>query len=861
MKRKKIIVALFLSIVFVVVGAPVTTVRSGLELKTASAQVTPICSKNKLDPITDLTLIHTTAPRPEGAKYACAVPNAVGGGIAYEFFNDNNQLLGGINKPNDLSTSFDTSTLITDAKNNVTARVKTPTSCNFEKDWSSFFSPTCWFRFLGAVFTSVFVFIGVKTLEIAGLLFNSLLDLTVVSFKTKIYDLIKDAVETGWTAFRDIANILIIGIFTFIALSIILGLKEYGQKKLIAKVLIIAVLINFSLLFTKMIIDVSNFTAIQFYNASLGQVTPTDKNAQTIAISAAAIGNSQALTAESKGISGQFMQYIGITGFGNSLEQIRKTQETQDSGLLGILFGLLSLTYLLAVAIVLFYGCFLLVSRAILLIFLMISSSVAFASYLVPSWETSSYGWKAWWGSLIRCAVFAPILMLLLWITLLLAKGLASKSGSIGDLATKPGEGIAAFFSYIMILGMLFLSFKLSSLFASKIAGFNFASIATALPFTLGSRLTGLGLRAIGVGGLGYSYQKRMEEQAREARDRAAALRGAGRDKEARKFEQLAATKLKRAGRGASFADSKFNLMNTAGAKAVLGAAGISGFAAGASGGGAKSYADRVKADAESAEKRARAITVSGDDESKIRAGEAKEEKERREEIRAKKTVDKENADKIVKGIHEAATDQKKAFETSLKAATDTISKHQDDAVKSEEKYAEALKNVVEKGGGADEIAKVKAGRESELLGEKAHIEKAKQEAEGHRVSIAEVDKRFAPEREKKEKELKKLEDEIKNLHEDSQETKNAIRNVADDRIAKLKSTAQDIAGEVGRRKGLIRTTAQRNHVAEEVRSKFKSNVGSAGIRQALEEYVKKDGGGGGGVKTEDKGGGKDAGH
>jgi len=46
----------------------------------------------------------------------------------------------------------------------------------------------------------------------------------------------------------------------------------------------------------------------------------------------------------------------------------------------------------------------------------------------------------------------------------------------------------------------------------------------------------------------------------------------------------------------------------------------------------------------------------------------------------------------------------------------------------------------------------------------------------------------------------------------------------------------------------------QKEYVANEVRSKFKTNVGSAGIRQALEEYVKKEESGGGAVKAPESG-------
>src|SRR5207247_2609440 len=114
--------------------------------------------------------------------------------------------------------------------------------------------PSLLFRSFTSLIGAIFISISTWILSLSALLFNWLMDNTIVQFGT-FYGTIKNAVETAWTAFRDIANILIIGIFTFVAISIILGLKEYGQKKMIASVLIVAVLINFSLLGTKMVID------------------------------------------------------------------------------------------------------------------------------------------------------------------------------------------------------------------------------------------------------------------------------------------------------------------------------------------------------------------------------------------------------------------------------------------------------------------------------------------------------------------------------------------------------------------------------------------------------------------------------
>lgn len=376
-------------------------------------------------------------------------------------------------------------------------RTANPLSCYEETSliWSTW---TCIWHNLMASVGSLFIAIAAWFLAIAGTLFNWVIEMTVILFSTAMYDLAGDGIELAWAAFRDIANILIIGIFTFIALSIIIGLKEYGQKKLIARVLIIAVLINFSLLFTKMIIDASNFTATQFYTAMMGGRTAADAERDRVNALAAATeedGTGFATYANS-GIAGAFVKLLGLQGISDTHEALVTLADVREDGGLALLYGIFASMLLGAAAFVIFYGSFILFSRALLLIFLLITASVAFASYLIPKWETSRYGWSAWWSSLIKSAVLAPILMLFLWITVNVGGAIQEgNGGSLGSMIGSGGQSIvsdvSALFGYVIVLGLLFISFKLSSSLAGKVGGLSFSTAATMLPISLGSSLIG----------------------------------------------------------------------------------------------------------------------------------------------------------------------------------------------------------------------------------------------------------------------------------------------------------------------------------------------------------------------------------
>jgi hypothetical protein len=339
----------------------------------------------------------------------------------------------------------------------------------------------------------LFLTLGGWFLKFAGVIFDVLVQHTLIAFgdtiTTKIP--IMGAITAGWTVFRDFANILIIGIFTFIAISIILGLEQFGQKKMIGRVLVIAVLINFSLLFTQMIIDASNFTAYAIY----AQMATTQGSAATTGTAASG----------SFDIAQAFLNPIGITSVWNDSGQaVAGVLKATNSGAQALVFGLVGGLLLFAVGIVLFYGCFLIASRTILLIFLMLTSAIAFATYLVPGLATGAYGWGAWWKSLINAAVFAPLLMVFLSISLAIINAAGKITVPIGSIDGNPqqalsGNGWVTIMLYLIGIGTLFVSFKLSSSFAGKIAGFNMASLLPGTALGLAGVATGiLGRNLIG---------------------------------------------------------------------------------------------------------------------------------------------------------------------------------------------------------------------------------------------------------------------------------------------------------------------------------------------------------------------------
>lgn len=76
------------------------------------------------------------------------------------------------------------------------------------------------------------------------------------------------SVVAGWAIVRDFANMFVVLGFVVIGIATILRIREYEAQKTLLPLIIVAILINFSLLFCGVIIDASNITVSYFTQAS-----------------------------------------------------------------------------------------------------------------------------------------------------------------------------------------------------------------------------------------------------------------------------------------------------------------------------------------------------------------------------------------------------------------------------------------------------------------------------------------------------------------------------------------------------------------------------------------------------------------
>lgn len=388
-----------------------------------------------------------------------------------------------------------------------TGHLPSSTACSI----SNFDFGTCiWNPILAGIGTLI-VSLAAFILMVAGLVFDFLVEKVILNFGGALHDLgLTDTINYIWATFRDIANILIIGLFIYIAFSIILSIEKFDSRRMIARVLVVAILLNFSLFFTKFTIDVSNLVARQFY------VSEQRLNGASLASQSAPVTYGDTATT-TEGIAAAFMTDLGLQGVWGTQglnDDLLKKANGADGGAIGMIIYVIGASiFMLAVAVVLLYGCFLLATRAVLLLLLLFTSSVAFASILLPNSFAKDI-WGKWSNSLINTAIFAPLLMLMLAVVLIVLHA-GHGTGSLATYLTNPAgiDSVTMLLLFVIGVGLLYGSMRLAQVFSARIAGFDYAGTLPALAGSLGMGAGGV-LGRNTIGRLGYLSQGALKKRA-----------------------------------------------------------------------------------------------------------------------------------------------------------------------------------------------------------------------------------------------------------------------------------------------------------------------------------------------------------
>lgn len=354
----------------------------------------------------------------------------------------------------------------------------------------------------GCLALGAYAILGIASwvLWLSAILFNSTIDYTL-----NMAGFISDVpiVALGWTTFRDLANLFFVFIILYIAINTIVGNEGYGIKKLLGKVIVTAMLINFSLFFTQAMIDGSNIMALQFYH-------------KIIQDSGDSAGKAGGLNSLDGGISAAFVKGLGLqevwgigqaaatNSGGTSLDP--NDASTKKLGLNSgnlLIVGLGGTVLVLLTAFIFFAATFMFLARSVTLVFLMILSPFAFMGGILPALGDVT---KKWWSKLINNLLFAPAYMTLLYLVISMItkggfKGVAG-GGSFYQLFSGNDRMIGAVMTFVVLNALMVGCLLIASSFG--VTGSKWAEgTGMGLAKSLGITFAGGGIVRSGLGAAG----------------------------------------------------------------------------------------------------------------------------------------------------------------------------------------------------------------------------------------------------------------------------------------------------------------------------------------------------------------------
>jgi hypothetical protein len=303
-------------------------------------------------------------------------------------------------------------------------------------------------------------------LALVGEVFNWVIVITVFQYANYFGN--SQGMLIAWGILRDIGNIVLLFGFIFMGICTILDIQSYSAKKALPSLLIFAVLLNFSLFAGEVVVDGTNLLGAGLFqqagqsltsncaiNSTSGQVT---EQASTNNTSCAQVGIAGAIIQDSK--------------LGSILDP---TTPPTDPGK-ALLAYTATTIFMAIVMIVLLAGAIMFFTRAIMLTLLLIISPIGFAGMAIPPLQGMA---KEWWQRLISNAIFAPVFLLLIFISLKVMSGvqtsLPGASGTLADALVKPSTSIGSIF----ILYGLVVGFMIAALMFARSSGAAGASFAT----------------------------------------------------------------------------------------------------------------------------------------------------------------------------------------------------------------------------------------------------------------------------------------------------------------------------------------------------------------------------------------------
>ncbi len=266
------------------------------------------------------------------------------------------------------------------------------------------------------------------------------------------------AVQNGWETTRDFVNLFFVLILLVIALSTILRIEQYGIKKLLPRLIIAALLINFSLVFAGVILDFAGvltdfflsdkqkfFTDIasQMRLPSTMQTNAEQSTPYYCAVENSSVGGDYSNECDSRPFAtpGECQNFVdtNLYGFGNCITINPDNHQVDWDKIKGLdfwtLIGSLILSTIFSLIALIVFGAFafLLLIRLVIIYFLLILSPIAWLCMVLPS---TRHIFTQWWSTFIKWVFFAPAAIFFIWLSVNTWIGGGEISGGMKETMT-----------------------------------------------------------------------------------------------------------------------------------------------------------------------------------------------------------------------------------------------------------------------------------------------------------------------------------------------------------------------------------------------------------------------------------------
>lgn len=218
------------------------------------------------------------------------------------------------------------------------------------------------------------------------------------------------AVQIGWNIVLQFTNLGFVLAIIVIAFATILRMESYGMKKILWKLVVAALLVNFSLVIAGAFISMSSTLSDVFIGQALGN------NGTNLSI---ALGNA---------IQPQKLGQVQERDAG-FWEKLTNTLNYFFEYLAGLFFVIV-FTFLAALAFLTLF--IMLLVRIIALMILLIVAPIVWLLWIFPA--TNKY-WKQWWTEFLRWNFFAPVVLFFVYLAVATAAAFQTNDVALKDPA------------------------------------------------------------------------------------------------------------------------------------------------------------------------------------------------------------------------------------------------------------------------------------------------------------------------------------------------------------------------------------------------------------------------------------------